>query len=448
MTGGGRGTGWRWAAGVGGIVVLGVVVRALYVLFVIDDVRSGLDSIAYQILGGSLRDGTGYVGPSSLFAGEPTPTAAFPPLYPAYQAAWQWLFDGGRTSVRLAGLVPAAATIALTALLGRRVVGPGVGLAAAALVALHPGLVAADGSAMSENLTVPLVLAAQLLALAVADSGRRAPALVLGLVAGLAILTRQDLALVGALLVAWIVLTMPGPWRSRAAVAVLVALGAGLVVLPWVVRNERAVDVAAVSTLSPSSALAGANCPSTYHGPDLGSWDFDCVLAARPPTVVEADGTERAPTERELADAYRVAATDHARGDLGALPRVAAARQARAWSLWDPRDLARRDADESRRYGVQVRARPIEAVLALVGVVGLVGLLRRRGARAFVLVAPVLAVAVSVTVSYGNPRFNVTAQPSLAIGVAALAAALLRRIGATRDLGDRSPEREASAAPG
>jgi hypothetical protein len=41
--------------------------------------------------------------------------------------------------------------------------------------------------------------------------------------------------------------------------------------------------------------------------------------------------------------------------------------------------------------------------------------------RAFVLVAPVLAVAVSVAVSYGNPRFNVTAQPSLAIAVAALA---------------------------
>ena len=77
-------------------------------------------------------------------------------------------------------------------------------------------------------------------------------------------------------------------------------------------------------------------------------------------------------------------------------------------------------------------AGPVEAVLAVAGAVGLVGLLRRRGARAFVLVAPVLAVAVSVTVSYGNPRFNVTAQPSLAIGVAALAAELFRRVRAGR----------------
>ena len=69
-----------------------------------------------------------------------------------------------------------------------------MGLVAAGLVALHPGLIAADGSAMSENLTVPLVLAAQLLALSVADSGRRGAALGLGLVVGLAILTRQDLA--------------------------------------------------------------------------------------------------------------------------------------------------------------------------------------------------------------------------------------------------------------
>ena len=136
---------------------------------------------------------------------------------------------------------------------------------------------------MSETLTVPLVVAAQLLALRLVDSGRGrvAVAAALGPVLGLAVLTRQDLALVGGILVVWLMVAMPGSWRAKATVGAVVAAGAALVVAPWVVRNADAVDVAAVSTLSPSSALAGANCPATYDGPDLGSWRYACVTAAR-----------------------------------------------------------------------------------------------------------------------------------------------------------------------
>ena len=105
----------------------------------------------------------------------------------------------------------------------------------------------------------------------------------------------------------------------------LVAVGAGLVVVPWVVRNERAVGVAAVSTLSPSSALAGANCARAYQGPGPRQLGLRLRPRRSSPDDVEADGTERAPTERELADVYRAAATDHVREDLGDVPRVVAA---------------------------------------------------------------------------------------------------------------------------
>jgi Dolichyl-phosphate-mannose-protein mannosyltransferase len=424
-----------WIAGVAGVVAAGVVVRVVYVLVVLDDVPSGLDSIWYQLQGGSIRDGTGYVVPTTLFTGEYTPTAAFPPLYPAYQALWQMVFDAGPASVRLAGVVPATAAVILTALLGHRVVGAGVGLAAAAAVAIHPGLVAADGSAMSENLTVPLTVAAQLLALRFVDSGRRPVLVVLGPVLGLAVLTRQDLLFLGLILVIWIVVVMPGSWRDKTAAGALVAVGAAVVIAPWLVRNSQAVDTIAVSTLSPTSAVAGANCASTYRGPDVGSWDYDCVVAARPSEASEREVGELGLTERDLMSAYQAAAVDHIRHNLGRVPLVVAAREARAWSLWDPRDLARRDAEESRRYGWQVRARPLEAVFALVGAVGLAALVRRNAARALVLVAPVIAVVVSVALGYGNPRFNVIAQPSLAIGVMALAGdgvARLRRRGSAR----------------
>jgi hypothetical protein len=410
-----------WLVGLAGVVAGSVVVRVLYVLVVLDDVPSGLDSIWYQLQGGSIRHGTGYVVPTTLFTGEHTPTAAFPPLYPAYQALWQWVCDAGPASVRLAGVIPAAAAVALTGLLGRRLAGSGVGLAAAAAVAIHPGLVAADGSAMSENLTVPLTLAAQLLALRFVDSGRRPVLVVLGPILGLAVLTRQDLLFLGLILAIWLVAVMPGSWRDKTTAGALLAVGAAVVITPWLVRNRQAVDTIAVSTLSPTSALAGANCASTYRGPDVGSWDYDCVVAARPSDASETEVAELGLTERDLMSAYQSAAADHVRHNLGRVPLVVAAREARAWSFWDPRDLARRDAEESRRYGWQVRARPLEAVFTVAGAVGLVALVRRGGARALVLVAPVLAVVVSVALGYGNPRFNVIAQPSLAIGAMALA---------------------------
>ena len=362
-------SGRSWVAAVVGVVAVGAVLRVLHVLVVLEDVPAGLDSVTYQLLGGSIRNGTGYVSPTSLFTGEYVPTAAFPPGYPAYQALWQSVLDSTLTSVRLAGIIPAAVTITLTAYLGRRLVGPRVGLAAAALVAAHPGLIAADGSAMSETLAVPLVVAAQLLALRLYDSdgGRLALAVALGPLLGAAILTRQDLALVGGILVVWLVVAMPSSWRAKVTVGAVVAVGAALVVAPWVVRNAVAVDVAAVSTLSPTGAVAGANCPSTYDGPDLGSWTIACLTAARSGRLSESEATARGISERELADTYRSSASAYVRDNLDRLPLVVAAREARAWSIWDPRDLARRDAYESRSYGFQVRARPLEAAFAIVG---------------------------------------------------------------------------------
>jgi hypothetical protein len=95
------------------------------------------------------------------------------------------------------------------------------------------------------------------------------------------------------------------------------------------------------------------------------------------------------------------------------------------WSFWDPRDLARRDADESRRYGWQLAARPLDTLLVIAGVAGLVGVVRARGRRALLLAVPLALVVFTGVVSYGNPRFNSIALPSLALGLAFLLDRLL-----------------------
>jgi len=403
-------------------VVLGVAVRVGYVLVVLDPIPPGLDSIWYQLQGKSIRTGTGFVVPFTLFEPEQVPTARFPPLYPAYQAVWQSVFGEGPTSVRLAGLVPATATIALVGLIGRRLTGPRVGLLAAGVVALDPTLVAVDGSTMSENVTVPLVLATVVVAhRLLADGVRVHRVALLGVLCGAAALGRQDLLvlllLLGLPAVAWD--PTPGSLR-RVGSATLVVAVAATVVLPWTWRNERAVGAFTVSTVSPSSALAGSNCEETYAGVGLGSWNVLCVVAVTPSSETG---------EVEVADAQRSAARRFARSHVGRLPVVLAARQARVWGFWDPRDLARRDGYESRRYGWQLLSRPVDAAMAVVGTVGLVLLVRRRlpDRRVLVVLAPLLVVAVSATISYGNPRFNAIAHPMLALGIAVVGEHLLRR---------------------
>lgn len=410
--------------GVAAVVGGGIVLRAAYVVLVLDPVPPGLDAIWYSLQGGSIRSGTGYVVPTSLFAAERVPTAGFPPGYPLYQALWQAAVGNGPTTVRLAGLLPGAATLTLVAVLGRRVVSPRVGLLAAALVALSPSLIAVDGSAMSENLTVPLVLAVLLVGHRVLTRGCDLPWVVLlGALCGAAALTRQDLVLLVGLVALPVTVGSRHAGRpGRIGAGVLVIAVAALVVVPWAWRNHQSVGSFTISTLSPSSALAGANCDATYAGADLGSWRFSCVQDATPPPEARAD-------EVAVAEAQREAAIDHATDHLARLPLVAAARQARVWGAWDPRDLARRDAEESRRYGWQLVARPLDLATTVVGMVGLVELVRRRRPRGDVLLlwAPVVVAAVSAVVGYGNPRFGAIARPVLLIGVAAVIVGLVDR---------------------
>ncbi len=69
-----------------------VVIRVVYVMVVMRHVPPGLDAVWYTLQGTSIRHGTGFVVPTSLFHPPLKATAAFPPLYPLYQAGWQVLF--------------------------------------------------------------------------------------------------------------------------------------------------------------------------------------------------------------------------------------------------------------------------------------------------------------------------------------------------------------------
>jgi 4-amino-4-deoxy-L-arabinose transferase-like glycosyltransferase len=401
---------------------LGAVARFAYVMAVSRHVALGADATWYYLEAGLLADGRGYVDPEAFFrTGASVATGNFPPLYPVVLAGWQTLLGGSETVSQLLGVPLGAITVVLAGVLGRRLAGARVGVVAAGLVALSPMLVAADGSMMSEALQVPLVLAA-VLAAHVAGVDRRWWAWpVLGASIGLAALTRTEALLLVVLLVAPLAVWGGGARRERLLGCAASVLVVGVVLAPWLVRNRSEFAALAISTTSPATALAGANCEQTYHGRSIGSWEFACTHPERRATL----------GERAWGEGLRAEALDYARAHLGRLALVLPARELRAWGLWDPADLVRRDAEETRVEWFQWIVRVSGVVTLVAGSWGM-WRLRGRGPGVLVLVAPVAMVAVTALVSHGNPRFRTVAEPELLVGCAVVAVAAADRVGRAR----------------
>jgi hypothetical protein len=195
--------------------------------------------------------------------------------------------------------------------------------------------------------------------------------------------------------------------------------GAAFVVVlaPWVVRNAVTFDEPVLLSNNSGTLVAGANCDATYHGELLGAWDPGCTDKG---VTSNADPSDTQPLLRR---GVRYAA-DH----VTRLPLVGAARILRAWGVWDPSEQARLEAVESRTEGWQLVGWAYGLAVAIAGIVGLVVLVRRR-----VTVSPLVATIVGVTIvvllSWGNQRFRLAAEPSVAV---LAAAALVKLAGARR----------------
>ena len=210
-------------------------------------------------------------------------TAAWPPLYPAFLALVQSFAGDSIRAAQLSGVVDRQRDGRAHRPVGRRIAGDGIGLVAAALAAISPMLIAADGSLMSETLFVPLALGTLLLALAAARTQRVWLWIAAGALAGLAALTRAK----GCCWCRSSCCRSPGAASARLACrgcrcATAVA-GAALVVVvaPWVARNAQRVDEPTIANVSSSTAIAGANCRQTYGATTLGSWEFACIRDER-----------------------------------------------------------------------------------------------------------------------------------------------------------------------
>jgi 4-amino-4-deoxy-L-arabinose transferase-like glycosyltransferase len=136
-------------------------------------------------------------------------TAEHPPLYPLVLGAAVWLGAKGVLAQRIVSCALGSAAVVLFGMLGRRVAGDRVGLAAAGLAAVYPPLIVVDGALDSEPLMVVGLLACLLLVYRLRERPTPRHAALLGAVLGLTTLAHTAAVLLVPLLL------VPVAWRPR-----------------------------------------------------------------------------------------------------------------------------------------------------------------------------------------------------------------------------------------
>jgi 4-amino-4-deoxy-L-arabinose transferase-like glycosyltransferase len=303
-----------------------------------------------------------------------------------------------------------ATGIALVWVLGRfveEVAGSTAGVVAALIAALYPNLWMNDGLVMSESISTLLV--ALCLWTAWRAVQRDEPAhfrrsmVGLGVLLGLAVLARSELALFVPLLLGWMVLARRRadlPWRS----AVVGLVTAVAVVSPWVVFNVARFERPVLLTTNDGTTLLGANCPAVYSGPILGGWVVDCVVGD-PDYSLEEEPSVRSARQRSLGVHY---ALDH----VTDWPKVVAARVGRSLDLYGVDQLIAQDVGEER---------PRWAVLAGIGcfwalsIMSVFGARRVRRRDRWLLLLPVFVALATTVLFYGAHRIRSTAEPSVVV---------------------------------
>lgn len=399
-----------WVPGLGAATLLGLVVRLWYIGW--HDVPSepgflvNFDPIFYHRQATAVADGLGFIAPH--LPGHQA-SAGHPPLLVVVLAAASRLGLDSFEAHRVVTGVIGAAVVPVVGLLAGRLFGLKAGLVAAVVAAVHPQLWINDGLVMPEGLYALLVAAALWAGVVAWDRPQRRLAVALGVLVGLASLTRGEGVLLVLFLVVPLALVSPGfsGRRERVWFGGLAVVAVVVTIAPWTLYNLTRFDAPVLVSTAGETTLAGANCDLTYSGDDLGSWTTACF---RP----QAPGED----ESRYAEDIRRQALAEVRESWDRQPLVVAARVGRLWDLYRPQANLDLNELQNRPRGPGVAAVAASALLAVAALTGL----RRRHALRRALGGPVLLLlatfamaSVTAALTYGNSRFRLPADLALVV---------------------------------
>ncbi len=410
------------------ILVLAAGIRTTFVLAVARHDHSFYDAGYYELQARQLGKGHGYNDPFEFLPGHPhrsRPAADHPPLtvfaiLPVIWAGDRLGFAEPTTQlvVRFEILLVGLFGIVLMALLARRLAGESAGLIAAVIAAVYPYLWVNDGLIMSEAFAVATVVGTLLLFLRIVETPSRRTAIALGGVCGLAALARAELVLLAPLLA----LPLLWTWRTRSPAERLrtvgiIGLGVLVVVGPWVAFNQSRFEEPTFISTNDGIAILGSTCDAVFSGRAIGLTNLTvCIPKHAPPG-----------DQSRISKIYRQRAIDYINhGRRGQFVKVVAARVARDWGLFRPKDMVFINEAEGRpRWVTNLGLWFYYPLLALAIAGGVV--LRRRRVRVWFLLVPPVIVTAGALLSYGQTRFRVPAEPVIVVLAAAAIAAVVGR---------------------
>jgi len=301
-------------------------------------------------------------------------------------------------------------SILLVALVGRRIGGPRIGLLAAGLAAVSPGMWLHDGWVMAETLSIFATALAMLATYALWDRPGPARAAALGAAVALAALSRSEL------LFLWPLLVLPVVWlrRSTAHRPLLSVAAAGcttaLLLAPWSIYNTARFDEVVVLSNQLDRTMAASWCDEGFSGPLRGYKAVECLRRAA------GDAGDEEEERAAYAEAWRGYAADH----LGEVPAVAVARIGRLLGLYRPGQQLRFETEQQPgpERPILLAAMMLTYVLLALAVVGAVRL-GRAGVPRFPVLAPIIVVGASAALTFGQLRYRAPAEPALILLAAA-----------------------------
>jgi hypothetical protein len=202
------------------------------------------------------------------------------------------------------------------------------------------------------------------------------------------------------------------------------------VIAPWMIRNVTEFDKFVPISTNGATAIAGANCGSTYSGKWIGAWTFHCIHVAYG-SFKDTSVTDPHYDEAEHVAPAQQYGLDYMADHASELPKVVAARVLRSFDFWDPfgSQIDYDDGDSGVRPWQEIGYVMFWVMIpfAVYGVV----LLRRRKRPSWPMIAPVVVVVLASAALHGCTRFRSGAEPGIivlaSVGVVAVAASFKQR---------------------
>ena len=386
------------------------------------------DPLFFQQTAAQLAHGNGYVEPY-LGHGPRVATALHPPGFPIVLTFLDVIGIRSVNAHRYALAFIASGGIVAMGFLGRKLLSAGAGLVAAAIAALSPLWIQPSGKVLSESIYLVIIPVLLLLALRCIDRPGYWRFAAVGLMIGVATLTRSEAFTLVALIGVPLVLFASRSWKERGRFGLVLLAGFILVVGPWLVRNEANMGGFTLST-DGGTTLVGSYSPATFSPNSTLYGSFDSLTQYGDTAVMFKYG--RPPnhakhwTELTLNNALGHIGTSYAEGHLRDLPGVVLAREGRLWGVYDSGSELAFDlsSDGDGVSGFQTAGQYLNWVLVPLAVCGTVLLYRRSRRQLVILIAPIVATALTAAVTFGSTRYRALSEPSIA-PLAAVGAVLL-----------------------